>query len=64
MKKQYSPMSVDVVRFEAEDVITVSQLSAAPSVPPTDQGYISNLPTEPAHNSNPPTTSASPTPEP
>lgn len=50
MKKQYSPLSVDVVRFEAEDVITVSQLSAAPSVPPTDQGYIPNLPTPPSTN--------------
>lgn len=61
MKKQYSPMSVDVVRFEAEDVITVSQLSAAPSVPPTDPGYTSNPPWEPPYKSNPPTTSASPT---
>lgn len=49
MKKQYSPLSVDVVRFEAEDVITVSQLSAAPSVPPTDQGFIPNLPTPPSN---------------
>lgn len=33
MKKQYSPMSVDVVRFEAEDVITVSRLSVDPTTP-------------------------------
>lgn len=57
MKKQYSPMSVDVVRFEAEDVITVSQLSAAPSVPSADPRYTSNPPTEPVrYTSNPPTT--------
>lgn len=35
MKKQYSPMSVDVVKFEAEDVITVSRLSVAPSAAPS-----------------------------
>ena len=35
MKKQYSPMSVDVVRFEAEDVITVSRLSVDPTRPTT-----------------------------
>lgn len=35
MKKQYSPMSVDVVRFEAEDVITVSRLSVDPTTPST-----------------------------
>ena len=35
MKKQYSPMSVDVVRFEAEDVITVSRLSVDPTTPTT-----------------------------
>ncbi len=33
MKKLYSPMSVDVVRFEAEDVITVSRLSVDPTTP-------------------------------
>lgn len=33
MKKQYSPMSVDVVKFEAEDVITVSRLSVDPTTP-------------------------------
>ena len=33
MKKLYSPMSVDVVKFEAEDVITVSRLSVAPTAP-------------------------------
>ena len=33
MKKQYSPMSVDVVKFEAEDVITVSRLSVDPPAP-------------------------------
>ena len=35
MKKQYSPMSVDVVRFEADDVITVSRLSVDPTTPST-----------------------------
>ena len=35
MKKQYSPMSVDVVKFEAEDVITVSWLSVDPITPTT-----------------------------
>lgn len=35
MKKLYSPMSVDVVRFEAEDVITVSRLSVDPTTPTT-----------------------------
>ena len=35
MKKQYSPMSVDVVKFEAEDVITVSRLSVDPTTPTT-----------------------------
>lgn len=33
MKKLYSPMSVDVVKFEAEDVITVSRLSVDPITP-------------------------------
>ena len=36
MKKQYSPMSVDVVKFEAEDVITVSRLSVDPTTPTGD----------------------------
>lgn len=43
MKKQYSPMSVDVVRFEAEDVITVSRLSVDPITPttaPTGDPYV------------------------
>ena len=35
MKKQYSPMSVDVAKFEAEDVITVSRLSVDPPAPTT-----------------------------
>lgn len=35
MKKLYSPMSVDVVKFEAEDVITVSRLSVDPTTPTT-----------------------------
>ena len=43
MKKLYSPMSVDVVRFEAEDVITVSRLSVDPTTPtpaPTGDPYV------------------------
>ena len=40
MKKQYSPMSVDVVKFEAEDVITVSRLSVDPTTPSTDPPYV------------------------
>ena len=43
MKKQYSPMSVDVVRFEAEDVITVSRLRVDPTTPttaPTGDPYV------------------------
>lgn len=43
MKKQYSPMSVDVVRFEAEDVITVSRLSVdstTPTTAPTGDPYV------------------------
>ena len=43
MKKQYSPMSVDVVRFEAEDVINVSRLSVDPTTPttaPTGDPYV------------------------
>lgn len=43
MKKLYSPMSVDVVKFEAEDVITVSRLSVDPTTPttaPTGDPYV------------------------
>ena len=35
MKKQYSPMSVDVVRFEAEDVM-LSVDPTTPTTAPTD----------------------------
>lgn len=43
MKKLYSPMSVEVVKFEAEDVITVSRLSVDPTTPttaPTGDPYV------------------------
>lgn len=38
MKKEYEALSVDVVKFEAQDVITASNLNQGPTVPTETSG--------------------------
>ena len=52
MKKLYSTLSVDVVKFEAQDVITVSgavtSQAPAPSYAPSEAPSVTYYPSEPA----------------
>lgn len=52
MKKLYSTLSVDVVKFEAQDVITasgaVTSQEPAPSYVPSEAPIVTYYPSEPA----------------